>query len=188
MGRLTGTTVAFVTSMSGIEDAELAVPWSVVRDEGGTPVLVAPELGEVATVEHGCDPVATYPVGRLLHGVVALEFDALVLPGGTVNGDRLRILPAARELVRGFTEAGKPVAAICHAPWVLIDAGVAPGKTLTSAPSVGTDLRNAGATWVDAEVFVDRAGGWTLVTSRGPDDLPAFCTMLVDVVAEAAGQ
>ena len=185
MPSLTGAKVAFLTSMAGVEDPELAVPWTAVLDAGGAAELVAPQEGDVATVAHDLEPVASYPVTRLLDAVVAAEFDALVIPGGTVNADRLRVLPAAQALVRGFVEAGKPVAAICHGPWLLIDAGVVDGATLTSYPSLATDLRNAGATWVDAEASVWQERGWPLVTSRGPDDLPAFCTMLVEVVAEA---
>ena len=185
MSRLVGAKVAFLTSMTGIEDPELTVPWTAVLEAGGAAELVAPEPGEVSTVSGDLEPVASYPVDRQLDAVVAAEFDALVIPGGTVNADRLRVLPAAQALVRAFAEQRKPIAAICHGPWLLIDAGVADGATLTSYHSLATDLRNAGATWVDAEVSVWQEQGWPLVTSRQPDDLPAFCTMLVDVVGEA---
>ena len=190
MGRLTGRTVAFLTSQKGIEEPELTTPWQAVADEGGTPVLVSAEAGTVRAVNNDLDPGGEYPVDRTLDQVSADEIDALVIPGGTVNADTLRTQDGARALVKAVVGAGKPVAAICHGPWTLIEAGVVDGVTLTSYPSLATDLRNAGATWVDQEVVVSQAAGSTLITSRNPDDLPAFCSKLVEEFAEGvhAGQ
>ena len=183
MARLTGRTVAFLTSDKGIEEPELTTPWQAVADEGGTPVLVSAQAGTVSAVNNDLDPGGEYPVDRTLDEVSADEFDALVIPGGTVNADTLRTQEAAQALVAAFVGAGKPVAAICHGPWTLVEAGVVDGVTLTSYPSLATDLRNAGADWVDREVVVSRTGGSTLITSRNPDDLPAFCAAVVDAVA-----
>jgi protease I len=183
MGRLTGRTVAFLTSEKGIEEPELTTPWQAVADEGGTPVLVSAEAGTVRAVNNDLDPGGEYPVDRTLDQVSADEIDALVIPGGTVNADTLRTQEAAQALVKAVVGAGKPVAAICHGPWTLIEAGVVEGVTLTSYPSLATDLRNAGASWVDQEVVVSQTGGATLITSRNPDDLPAFSAAVVDAVA-----
>ncbi|WP_158374117.1 type 1 glutamine amidotransferase domain-containing protein [Cellulosimicrobium cellulans] len=183
MARLTGRTVAFLTSDKGIEEPELTTPWQAVADEGGTPVLVSAEAGTVRAVNNDLDPGGEYPVDRTLDQVSADEIDALVIPGGTVNADTLRTQEDAQALVKAVLGAGKPVAAICHGPWTLIEAGVVDGVTLTSYPSLATDLRNAGATWVDQEVVVSQVGGSTLITSRNPDDLPAFSAAVVDAVA-----
>ncbi|VTR77919.1 type 1 glutamine amidotransferase domain-containing protein [Cellulomonas hominis] len=183
MARLTGRTVAFLTSEHGVEEPELTAPWQAVADEGGTPVLVSAEPGTVSAVNNDLDPGGDYPVDRTLDQVSADDFDALVIPGGTVNADTLRMQEAAQGLVKAFVGAGKPVAAICHGPWTLIEAGVVDGVRLTSYPSLATDLRNAGADWVDQEVVVSQTGGSTLITSRNPDDLPAFCGAVVDAVA-----
>ncbi len=183
MARLTGRTVAFLTSAKGVEEPELTTPWEAVAAEGGTPVLVSAEPGTVSAVNGDLEPGGDYPVDRTLDEVSAADFDALVIPGGTVNADTLRTQEGARALVRAFVDAGKPVAAICHGPWTLIEAGVVDGVTLTSYPSLATDLRNAGADWVDREVVVSRTGSATLVTSRNPDDLPAFSAAVVDAAA-----
>ncbi|MBW0255380.1 type 1 glutamine amidotransferase domain-containing protein [Cellulomonas sp. PS-H5] len=183
MARLTGRTVAFLTSSKGIEEPELTTPWKAVADEGGTPVLVSAEAGTVRAVNNDLDPGGEYPVDRTLDQVSADDIDALVIPGGTVNADTLRTQEGAQALVKAVLGAGKPVAAICHGPWTLIEAGVVDGVTLTSYPSLATDLRNAGATWVDEEVVVSQAAGATLITSRNPDDLPAFSAAVVDAVA-----
>lgn len=183
MARLTGRTVAFLTSAHGIEEPELTTPWQAVVDAGGTPVLVSAEPGTVSTVNNDLDPSADYPVDRTLDQVSAADVDALVIPGGTVNADTLRTQEGAQALVQAVLGAGKPVAAICHGPWTLIEAGVVDGVTLTSYPSLATDLRNAGATWVDQEVVVSQVAGATLITSRNPDDLPAFSAAVVDAVA-----
>ncbi|WP_282946202.1 type 1 glutamine amidotransferase domain-containing protein [Cellulomonas endometrii] len=183
MARLTGRTVAFLTSEHGVEEPELTAPWQAVQDEGGTPVLVSAKPGTVSAVNNDLDPGGDHPVDRTLDQVSADDFDALVIPGGTVNADTLRMQEAAQGLVKAFVGAGKPVAAICHGPWTLIEAGVVDGVRLTSYPSLATDLRNAGADWVDQEVVVSQTGGSTLITSRNPDDLPAFCGAVVDAVA-----
>jgi protease I len=183
MARLTGRTVAFLTSEKGIEEPELTTPWQAVLDEGGTPVLVSAEPGTVSAVNNDLDPGGDYPVDRTLDQVTADAVDALVIPGGTVNADTLRTQEGAQALVKAVLGAGKPVAAICHGPWTLIEAGVVDGVTLTSYPSLATDLRNAGATWVDQEVVVSEAAGATLITSRNPGDLPAFSAAVVDAVA-----
>lgn len=182
MSQLTGKTVVFLTSTRGVEEPELTEPWKAVQEAGGTPLLVAPEAGEVRAVNNDLDPGGTYPVDRTVAEVSVDDLDALVLPGGTVNADSLRLEADAIALVRAVAEAGKPVAAICHGPWALVEAGVVEGKTLTSYPSLQTDLRNAGATWTDEEAVVDRER-FPLVTSRDPDDLPAFTARLVELFA-----
>jgi protease I len=178
--KLDGKTIAFLAT-EGVEQVELTEPWAAVRDAGGTPELISLEDGEVQAFNH-LDKADTYPVDHTAAEADAARYDGLVLPGGVANPDFLRIDDDAVAFVRAFFEAGKPVAAICHGPWTLIDAGVVAGRTLTSWPSLRTDLRNAGATWVDEEVHVDEG----LVTSRKPDDLPAFCAKLVEEVAEGA--
>lgn len=183
MARLTGRTVAFLTSDKGIEEPELTTPWQAVLDAGGTPVLVSAEPGTVSAVNNDLDLGGDYPVDRTLDQVSADDVDGLVIPGGTVNADTLRTQEGARALVQAVLGAGKPVAAICHGPWTLIEAGVVDGVTLTSYPSLATDLRNAGATWVDQEVVVSQVAGATLITSRDPHDLPAFSAAVVDAVA-----
>ncbi|GGZ65068.1 type 1 glutamine amidotransferase domain-containing protein [Streptomyces subrutilus] len=167
--------VAFLVASEGIEQVELTEPWKAVAGSGGTPRLVAPEPGRVQAFNH-LDKGDTFPVDVTLDEASAGDFDALVLPGGVANPDALRLDERAVAFVRGFFDAGKPVAAICHAPWTLIEADVVRGRTLTSWPSLRTDLTNAGATWVDEEVKVCTGGPNTLVTSRKPDDLEAFCT------------
>ncbi len=173
-----GRTVAFLAT-EGVEQAELTEPWKAVEEAGGTPRLISLEAGVVQAFNH-LDKADTFTVDVTAADADAGDFDALVLPGGVANPDALRADPDAVAFVRAFFDAGKPVAAICHAPWTLIEAEVVRGRTLTSWPSLQTDLRNAGATWVDEEVHVDEG----LVTSRRPDDLPAFCAKLVEEVAE----
>ncbi|MEU3065112.1 type 1 glutamine amidotransferase domain-containing protein [Streptomyces subrutilus] len=167
--------VAFLVASEGIEQVELTEPWKAVAGSGGTPRLVAPEPGRVQAFNH-LDKGDTFPVDVTLDEASVDDFEALVLPGGVANPDALRLDERAVAFVRGFFDAGKPVAAICHAPWTLIEADVVRGRTLTSWPSLRTDLTNAGATWVDEEVKVCTGGPNTLVTSRKPDDLEAFCT------------
>jgi protease I len=168
--------VAFITSNEGVEQLELTEPWSALQQAGARTELIAPKSGEVQCFNH-LDPGDTWSVDRTTEDADASDYDALVLPGGVTNGDQIRTDPHAVHFVRGMFEAGKPVAVICHGPWILTDAGVANGRTLTSWPSLKTDLTNAGATWVDEEVRVDG----TLVSSRKPDDLPAFCREIVEV-------
>ncbi len=173
-----GKKVAFLAT-DGVEQVELTEPWKAVREAGGEPELIALEAGVVQGFNH-LDKADTFEVDHTAAEADAAAYDALVLPGGVANPDALRADPDAVAFVRAFFDRGKPVAAICHAPWTLIDAEVVRGRTLTSWPSLQTDLRNAGATWVDEEVHVDEG----LVTSRRPDDLPAFCAKLVEEVAE----
>jgi len=179
---LEGKTIAFLAAPEGTEQVELADPWQAVRDAGGTPKLISTRPGEITGYRH-LDKADRFPVDGVAGEVSARDFDGLVLPGGVANPDYLRTRPEAVRFVREFFEAGKPVAAICHAPWTLIEADVVRGRTLTSWPSLRTDLRNAGATWVDEEVVVDDGAPAKLITSRSPDDLKAFCEAVVDAFA-----
>ncbi|MFE3762920.1 type 1 glutamine amidotransferase domain-containing protein [Streptomyces sp. NPDC059104] len=174
--------IAFLTATEGVEEVELTVPWKAVLEAGWTPRLVSTEPGEVQAMRH-LDKAGTYPVDRVLTGRTDESFDALVLPGGVANPDALRMSRAAVDFTRAFFDAGRPVAAICHAPWLLVEAGVVRGRTLTSWPSLATDIRNAGGTWVDEKVHICREGTSPLVTSRKPDDLEAFCYGLRTVFA-----
>jgi protease I len=169
---LEGKKIAFVVAKEGIEQAELVEPWQAVKEAGGTPVLVSAEAGEVQAYNH-LDKGDTFPVDATLASASAADFAAVMLPGGVANGDEVRTQPEAVALLTAFAEAGKPIGVICHGGWVLIEAGIVGGRTLTSWPSLQTDYRNAGADWVDREVVVDD-GPFTLVSSRKPDDLPAF--------------
>lgn len=171
--------VAFLVANEGIEQVELTEPWKAVEENGGTPVLVAPDPGRAQAFNH-LDKADAFDVDVTVSDADVEDYDALALPGGVANPDALRQDEGAVRLVRDFFEAGKPVAAICHAPWVLVEAGVAEGRKLTSWPSLRTDIRNAGGDWVDEEVVVDQG----LVTSRRPDDLEAFCAKLVEEVRE----
>ncbi|MBS7548760.1 type 1 glutamine amidotransferase domain-containing protein [Dietzia massiliensis] len=167
-------TVAFLVASEGIERVELTEPWGAVSGAGHTPVLVSTEAGEVGLVDH-LDPAGTHAVDRISADTSAADIDVLVLPGGVANPDALRQDSHAVNLVREMVDAGKPVFAICHAPWMLVEADVVRGRRITSYPSLRTDLVNAGAEWVDEELVSD--GGIT--TSRRPDDLPAFCDALL---------
>ncbi|MGW6239379.1 type 1 glutamine amidotransferase domain-containing protein [Streptomyces sp. NPDC055094] len=167
--------VAFLVAPEGVEQVELTEPWKAVKDAGGEPALICTEPGQVQGFNH-LDRADTFPVDRTVSASTAGDYDALVLPGGVANPDALRLDAGAVAFVKDFFEAGKPVAAICHAPWTLIEADVVRGRTLTSWPSLRTDLRNAGATWVDEQVNVCTAAPGTLITSRKPEDLNAFCS------------
>jgi protease I len=173
-----GKTIAFLVAQEGIEQAELTGPWQAVQEAGGTPTLLAPESGQVQAFNH-LDKADTFDVDQTVGDADPASYDALVLPGGVANPDALRTDKGAVDFVRAFVESGKPVAAICHAPWSLIEADVVRGRTLTSWPSLQTDVRNAGGTWVDEEVVVDG----NLVTSRKPDDIPAFNAKFTELVA-----
>jgi protease I len=177
--RLQGKRIAFLTANEGVEQVELTEPLSAVREAGAEAELLAPESGKVQAFNH-LDKAGTFEVDRVVGEADADEYDGLVLPGGVANPDQLRSKPEALNFVRAFFAAGKPVGVICHGPWTLIDAGVAEGRTLTSWPSLATDLRNAGADWVDEEVHVDDG----LVSSRKPDDLEAFNAKIVEEFAE----
>lgn len=178
--------VAFLVAPAGAEQMELTDPWRAVTDEGGTPELVSTTDGRVQAFHH-LDKADTFPVDRKVDDVTAADYDGLVLPGGVANPDLLRMDPDAVAFVKGFFSAGKPVAAICHAAWTLIEADVVRGRTLTSFPSLATDLRNAGATWVDEQVRVCADGPNALVTSRRPDDLKAFEAAFLEEFAKASG-
>jgi protease I len=176
--RLEGKRVAFLAT-DGVEQVELTEPWKAVEQEGGRPELVSLESGEIQGFDH-LDKDKRFAVDATAADAKADDYDGLVLPGGVANPDFLRTDEDAVGFVRAFFEAGKPVAAICHGPWTLVEAGVVSGRTLTSWPSLRTDIRNAGGEWVDEEVHVDSG----LVTSRKPDDLPAFCAKLVEEICE----
>jgi protease I len=178
-GKLSGKRVAFLVAPEGIEQVELTEPWKAVEAAGGSPELLSTDSAEVQAFNH-LDKADTFPVDRTVAEAEASEYDGLVLPGGVANPDFLRTDEDAVAFVRAFFEQAKPVAAICHAPWTLIEADVVKGRKLTSWPSLQTDLRNAGASWVDEEVVVDEG----LVTSRKPDDLPAFCAKAVEEICE----
>ncbi len=177
-GKLDGRTIAFLAT-EGVEQVELTEPWKAVEDAGGRPELISLEEGEVQAFNH-LDKGDTFRADRAVADADASAYDGLVLPGGVANPDFLRADENAVAFVRAFFDQAKPVAAICHGPWTLVEADVLRGRTITSWPSVKTDIRNAGATWVDEEVHVDQG----LVSSRKPDDLPAFCAKLVEEFCE----
>jgi protease I len=176
---LKGKTIAFLVATEGIEQVELTEPWKAVEQAGGTPKLVAPEPGTVQAYNH-LDKGDTFSVDETLHDADVASYDGLVLPGGVANPDQLRTIDKAVQFAKGFADAGKPIAVICHGPWTLVEAGVVKGRTLTSWPSLKTDITNAGGTWVDEEVHVDENGKGVIISSRKPDDLKAFCQELVD--------
>jgi protease I len=175
---LKGKKVAILVANEGIEQVELTEPRKALEETGATVELLAPESGEAQAFNH-LDKGDAFPVDRVVGEASAEDYDGLMLPGGVANPDNLRTHPEAVAFVRAFFDAGKPVAAICHAPWTLVEAGVLKGRTITSWPSLQTDVTNAGGTWVDEEVHVDDG----LVTSRKPDDLPAFNARMVEAMA-----
>ncbi|MEU0521529.1 type 1 glutamine amidotransferase domain-containing protein [Streptosporangium sp. NPDC006007] len=180
---LNDKTIAFLVAPEGVEQVELTEPWQAVRQAGGTPRLISTRPGEIQAFHH-LDRADRFPVDATVDEVSAADFDGLVLPGGVANPDILRTVPDAVRFVKDFFEAGKPVASICHGPWILVEADVVRGRTVTSWPSLKTDLRNAGARWEDREVVVCTSGPGTLITSRMPDDLKAFDQAAVDAFAE----
>jgi protease I len=179
---LNGKTIAFLVAREGVEQAELTEPWTAIERTGGTPELVSTEVGKIQAFNH-LTPADTFDADKAADSVSSSHYAALVLPGGVANPDFLRTNAAAVAFAKSFFDAGKPVAVICHGPWTLIEADVVRGRTMTSWPSVKTDLRNAGANWVDEEVVECSRGPNTLVSSRKPDDLPAFCNTLVGAFA-----
>ncbi len=171
--------IAFLVANEGVEQVELTEPWKAVEQAGGSPELISIEDGEIQAFNH-LDKADTFKVDKVVSEADAADYDGLVLPGGVANPDFLRMDADAVGFVRSFFEQAKPVGAICHGPWMLVEADVVRGRTVTSWPSLETDIRNAGGQWVDEEVVVDNG----LVTSRKPDDLPAFCAKLVEELAE----
>jgi protease I len=182
-GKLDGKRIAILAT-DGVEEAELTRPRDAVAAEGARTELISIEDGEIQSMNHDIEPASTFRVDRTAAEASPSHYDALILPGGTVNADRLRMDPDVQSFVRDIFRAGKPVGVICHGPWTLIDAGVVEGRTLTSYPSLRTDLRNAGAKVVDEEVVTDEG----LVSSRNPDDLDAFCPKIVEEFAEGRHQ
>jgi protease I len=180
-GKLQDKRIAFLVAPEGTEQVELTEPWKAVEDAGGTPELISTDEGEIQAFNH-LDKADTFKVDRTVGDASASDYDGLVLPGGVANPDFLRTDEQAVGFVRGFFEEAKPVGVICHGPWTLVEADVLKGRTITSWPSLQTDIRNAGGRWVDEEVVVDEG----LVSSRKPDDLPAFCAKIVEEFCEGA--
>ncbi|OBJ54880.1 type 1 glutamine amidotransferase domain-containing protein [Mycobacterium sp. 1423905.2] len=179
--QLDGKKIAILAA-DGVEKIELEQPRSALQEAGARIELLSLKEGEIQAREHDLEPAGTFQVDRAVSDASIDDYDGLVLPGGTVNPDKLRLDESAVSFVRDFVESGKPVAAICHGPWTLVEAGVVKGRTVTSYPSIRTDLRNAGANVVDEEVAVDG----NLISSRSPRDLDAFCATLVKQLTTAA--
>ncbi len=177
--QLNGKTIAFLVAQEGVEEVELTEPREAVEQAGAVTHLIAPEAGEVQAFKH-LDKSRRFAVDRTLDEAEVDDYDGLVLPGGVANPDQLRTDGRAIEFVQDMVSSGKPVGVICHGPWTLVEADLVRGRTITSWPSLQTDIRNAGGTWVDSEVVVDDG----LVSSRKPDDLPAFCAKIVEEFAE----
>jgi protease I len=169
MSDLSGLRVA-VLATDGFEEPELTEPVKALRQAGAEVTILSPQTGEIQAVRHDIDKTIKVKVDRPIHGATADEFDAVLLPGGAVNADAMRMVPEVQTFLQAMQNAVKPFAVICHAPWELVSAGLVPGRTLTSYHTIQDDIRNAGGRWVDREVVED--GNW--VTSRQPADLPAF--------------
>jgi len=182
---LTGRRVLAIVTNYGVEQDELVVPARELRDAGATVVVAAQSTEPVQTLVGDKDPGESVRPDTTLGEVDAADFDLLLVPGGTINADTLRQDDTAVGLVKAFASSGRPVAAICHGPWALVEAGLVQGKELTSFPSLATDVRNAGGSWVDRSVVTDVEGGFTLVTSRTPDDLPDFVREVATAAASA---
>lgn len=180
MTDLQGKKIAFLAT-DGVEQVELVTPWEAVKGAGGQPELISLEAGSIQAMNHDMQPGDTFSVDKTVSEASAADYDALVLPGGTCNPDRLRLNKDAMQLVRDFYAARKPIGAICHGPWSLVETGIVAGRTLTSWPSLQTDIRNAGGNWVDEPVHCENR----LVTSRKPDDLPEFCYAILQEFAHA---
>lgn len=176
---LRGRKVAILLAPAGSEQAEFTEPRKAVTEAGAGVDVIGTQTGPARAVNNDLDPGETFTVDKTFDQVSADDYDAVIVPGGTVGADKLRGEAAAVRFVRGIVEAGKSAGVICHGPWTLVEADVVRGRTLTSFPTLATDIRNAGGTWVDTEVQVCSNGPNTLVTSRNPDDLPAFCKQLV---------
>ncbi|WP_103381287.1 type 1 glutamine amidotransferase domain-containing protein [Pseudonocardia dioxanivorans] len=181
-GTLDGLRIAILAT-DGVEEVELTEPRKAVESAGATTELVSLADGDIQAMNGDIEPAGKFPVDRVASEVSASDYDALIMPGGTVNADRLRLDEDVLAFVRETFAADRPVAAICHAPWTLVEADLVKGRTLTSFPSLRTDIRNAGGTAVDEEVVTDGR----LTTSRNPDDLPAFCDRIVQEFAAARG-
>ena len=179
MSTLTGRRVAILAT-DGVEEVELTQPRKAVEDAGATTEIVSISDDAIQAMNSDIVPAGTYPVDKVASKVSADDYDALLMPGGTVNADRLRMDADVLTFVKDVFAAGKPVGVICHGPWTLVEADLVRGRTLTSFPSLRTDIRNAGGTVVDEEVVTDKG----LVSSRNPDDLPAFCAKVVEEFAE----
>lgn len=176
---LQGRRIAFLVAMEGAEQIELTRPWEAVKDAGGTPELISTDQGQIQAFNH-LDKGDRFPVDRVVSEANPDDYDGLVLPGGVANPDILRMHRDAVQFARRFFDADKPIGVICHGPWTLIEADVVRDCTITSWPSLQTDLRNAGANWVDQEVVVENG----LISSRSPHDLDAFCSKIVEEFAE----
>lgn len=174
---LNGKRIAFLAT-DGVEQSELTRPWDAMKEAGADVELISLHEGEIRAMKHH-DPGDTFRVDEVVNEADPADYDALVLPGGVMNPDQLRTSERAVQFVRAFFDRSRPVASICHGPWMLVEADVLRGRTVTSWPSLKTDIRNAGGTWVDEEVHVDR----DLVTSRKPDDLDAFCEKAIELFA-----
>ena len=175
---LTGRTIAFLAT-DGVEEVELTRPAEALRAAGAKVVIVSPKSDTIQAMNNDVEPSSKIPVDLEVANATSTDYDGLVLPGGTTSPDKLRMDPTSVQFVRHFVQAGKPIAAICHGPWTLINADGVAGHTLTSWPSLQKDLENAGATWVDETVVHDGK----LVTSRNPKDIPAFCEKLIELFA-----
>ena len=182
---LRGKRIAFLVANEGIEQVELTSPWDAVESAGAQPHLVAPKTGTVQAYNH-LDAADVFHATVQTSELAVEDFDAVVLPGGVANPDQLRTDDPAVAFLRDWTGHGRPVAAICHGPWTLVEADVVRGKTLTSWPSLQTDIRNAGGSWVDETVVRCDAAGYSLITSRNPDDLAKFNEALTGLFADNA--
>jgi protease I len=178
---LHGKKIAFLVAQEGVEEAELTKPWQAVKDAGATPELIAPEAGEIQAMNH-LDKGFTFTVDKTLANATPGDYAGVVLPGGVANPDQLRTEERAVGFLQQFFSEGKPVGVICHGPWTLVEADLVRDRTITSWPSLQSDIRNAGGNWVDRQVVVDHG----LVSSRNPDDLPAFCAKIIEEFAEGA--